>query len=66
MKEPYFTNGIEVNNFDGVRIIGFHGTAAPNNSKASPVSLRDGKDYEITPAKHCGIKGKREGKIEAF
>jgi hypothetical protein len=33
-----------------VRIIGFHGTAAPNNSKASPVSLRDGKDYEITPA----------------
>ena len=50
MKEPYFTNGIEVNNFEGVRIIGFHGTAAPNNSKASPVSLRDGKDYEITPA----------------
>ena len=50
MKEPYFTNGIEVNNFDGVRITGFQGTAAPNNSKASPVSLRDGKGFEIVPA----------------
>ena len=50
MKEQYFTNGIEANNFDGLRIIGFRGTGAPNNSKAFPVSLRDGKDCEITPA----------------
>lgn len=49
MKEPYFTNGIEVDHFDGVRILGFHGTGAPNNTKAVPVLLRDGKDYEITP-----------------
>lgn len=49
MKEPYFTNGIEVRNFERVKIEGFRGTAAPNNPKAFPVLLRDGKGYEVTP-----------------
>jgi polygalacturonase len=49
MKEPYFTNGIEVNNFERVKIEGFRGTAAPNNPKAFPVLLRDGKGYNVTP-----------------
>ena len=50
MKEPYFTNGIEVNHFDGVNIVRFHGTGAPGSPKASPIFLMDGKGYEITPA----------------
>ena len=50
MNEPYFTNGIEVDHFAGVRVLGFQGTGAPNNPKAVPVLLRDGTGYEVTPA----------------
>ncbi len=44
---PYFTHGIEVTDFDGLQITGFRGTAAPNNQKAFPVAVRDGRGFEI-------------------
>ena len=50
MKESYFTNGIEVNHFDGVDIVRFRGTGSPGNSGAVPVSLSDGKGYEVSPS----------------
>jgi hypothetical protein len=49
MKEPYFTNGIEVNNFERVEIVRFHGAGSPGNPKAVPVQLIDGKGFEVTP-----------------
>ena len=50
MKEPYFTNGIEVNHFEGVDLVRFHGSGSPGNPKAVPVQLTDGKTYDVTPA----------------
>jgi polygalacturonase len=49
VKQPYFTHGIEVNAFDGLQISGFRGTGAPNNSKAFPVAVRDGRGFQIDP-----------------
>lgn len=39
---PFFTNGIEVNNFKDLNIKNFMGTASPINSKAFPISLSKG------------------------
>ena len=50
MKESYFTNGIEVNHFEGVDLVRFHGSGSPGNPKAVPVQLTDGKTYDVTPA----------------
>jgi polygalacturonase len=49
VKAQYFTNGIEVGNFEGVRIEDFRGTAAPGNPEAFPISLHDGTGYEVVP-----------------
>jgi polygalacturonase len=49
VNDSFFTHGIEVRNFEGVTIAGFRGSAAPNNPKAFPISLHDGKGCEITP-----------------
>ncbi|HZL08639.1 MAG TPA: glycosyl hydrolase family 28 protein [Prolixibacteraceae bacterium] len=40
---PYFTNGIEVRNFNDLYIRNFNGTASPVNSKAYPLSVSNGK-----------------------
>jgi hypothetical protein len=50
MKEPYFTRGIEVGNFDGVSISGFRGISSPSNPKMSPIFLHDGKRFDIFPS----------------
>jgi polygalacturonase len=47
VRQPYFTNGIEIDNFEGIRIDNFRGTAAPGNTNAYPISIRDGKGYQI-------------------
>jgi polygalacturonase len=39
---PWFTHGIEVNDFSDLRIIQFDGTASPINSRAYPVYLEKG------------------------
>jgi hypothetical protein len=48
LKQPFFTNGLEIKQFEGVRIEDFHGTGAPGNPAAFPVALEDGKGYEIS------------------
>jgi hypothetical protein len=47
VNQPFFTHGLEVSNFEGVTIEDFRGTAAPCNPKASPISLHNGKKFEI-------------------
>lgn len=42
---PFFTHGIEANNFKDLRIMNFKGTAAPNNPKAFPVEIRNGDGF---------------------
>ncbi len=42
---PYFTHGIELNNFDGVEISDFKGTPSPLNSKAYRIFAKDGKGF---------------------
>ncbi|MDN3579984.1 glycoside hydrolase family 28 protein [Mucilaginibacter flavus] len=42
INQPYFTNGIEVNNFKGLQINGFSGGAAPANKNASRIFLSKG------------------------
>ena len=44
---PYFTNGIEVTNFNGLRIRNFKGTASPLNPKASPIFLENGCQADV-------------------
>jgi polygalacturonase len=44
---PYFTHGIEVNNFNGLRIRNFEGTASPINLKAFPIYLENGIQADI-------------------
>jgi polygalacturonase len=48
VKQPFFTHGIEVNDFEGLTIGSFRGTAAPNNPKGVPIVLRNGRDYDIS------------------
>ena len=47
VKQPFFTHGVEISNFEGVTIENYHGSAAPCNPKAYPISLHDGKKCEI-------------------
>jgi Endopolygalacturonase len=42
---PFFTHGIEVSNFNDLWIKNFKGTASPINTKASPLSLSNGKGF---------------------
>jgi polygalacturonase len=44
---PYFTHGIEVTHFNGLRIYNFDGTASPLNYNAYPVFLQDGSRVDI-------------------
>jgi polygalacturonase len=43
---PWFTHGIEVNNFRKLRINNLEGTGAPGNKTAFPVFLKGGFDYQ--------------------
>jgi len=43
VKQPFFTHGLDIREFDGVSIDGFRGTGAPGHSHAFPVFLRNGK-----------------------
>ncbi|HET7119064.1 MAG TPA: glycosyl hydrolase family 28 protein [Hanamia sp.] len=42
---PYFTDGIEVENFNGLKVTDFTGTGAPNNPNAYPVEVKNGKHF---------------------
>jgi hypothetical protein len=43
VKQPFFTHGLDIREFDGVSIDGFRGTGAPGNRDAFPVFLQNGK-----------------------
>jgi polygalacturonase len=44
--EPsFFTNGIEINTFDGVTVQNFNGTAAPGKPHAHPIAVSDGVGF---------------------
>lgn len=47
VKQPFFTHGLEVSNFEGVMVDNFHGTPAPCSPKAFPLFLHDGKKCEV-------------------
>ena len=51
---PYFTNGIEVNHFNNLRITDFKGTGAPNNPKAVSIKLCNGTGF-FTDVKTTGV-----------
>ena len=44
-RQSFFTHGIKVDGFDGLRILDFKGAAAPSNAQLSPVMLRNGKGF---------------------
>jgi polygalacturonase len=50
VSEPFFTHGVDIENFHGVSIEDFEGTAAPGNAGAFPIFIRDGTGYDIRPA----------------
>ena len=56
VREPYFTNGIAVAHFDGVRIDGFRGGAAPAHPGTAAIALRDGRRFEVTAAPAAGAQ----------
>jgi polygalacturonase len=45
---PFFTHGIEVNNFKTLRISNFVGTGAPGSVSAFPVYVSKGSDFKIS------------------
>jgi hypothetical protein len=53
---PYFTNGIEINNFNNVRIVNFKGTGSPINKAAVPVLLENGTKTELVLDKKIVVK----------
>jgi hypothetical protein len=48
VKEPFFTHGIEINNFDAISIDRFRGVAAPGSPDAHPLVVRNGKGSQIS------------------
>jgi hypothetical protein len=47
VKESYFTNGIEFNDFRNIVIDGCSSAPAPHNKEAAAIALRSGKGYRI-------------------
>ena len=41
----FFTNAVEINNFDSVHIINMNGAYAPNSKDRSDIRLSDGKGF---------------------
>jgi len=46
LRQPFFTNGIEIDNFEGIRIDNFKGMAAPGSSDTFPIAIHNGKGFE--------------------
>ena len=44
---PFFTHGIEVNNFDGLTIDRFKGSGAPGSLTSRPIVIRNGRGADI-------------------
>ena len=53
---PYFTNGIEINNFNDVRISNFKGSGSPVNKKAVPILLENGSNANLVLDKIIKVK----------
>ncbi|KAF2509287.1 hypothetical protein EYY60_12960 [Flavobacterium zhairuonense] len=53
---PYFTNGIEINNFRDVRIINFKGIGSPINKNAVPILLENGTKTNLDLDKKMVVK----------
>jgi hypothetical protein len=47
VRKPFFTHGIEIENFKGIRIDRFTGSSAPNSPTAFPIMIRNGTGFEI-------------------
>lgn len=47
INQPYYTNGIEVNNFKNVTITGFTGSASPSNKDAAVILLKNGTGTKV-------------------
>ena len=45
--QPFFTNALDVEHFDGLDVDGFHGMAAPGAKNAAPILLRDGSHASL-------------------
>lgn len=53
---PYFTNGIEINNFNDVRIENFKGSGSPINKIAVPILLENGSKVDLVLDKKIVVK----------
>lgn len=53
---PYFTNGIEANHFDGLRISDFKGSASPINKTAYKIYAANGKGFFVDDKKNVMMK----------
>ena len=47
INQPYFTRGIEINNFKDVKIVDFEGTSAPANKDGYVILLKNGDGVVI-------------------
>jgi polygalacturonase len=58
--QPYFTNGIAVDNFKDLKIVGFEGSSSPSNKGAAVISLKNGDGAKIdgkVNVEKVGVKG---------
>ena len=61
--QPYFTNGIAVDNFKDVKIVDFSGTAAPAHKGMAAIMLKDGDGAKVVGkvvVEKMGVKGFEE------
>jgi polygalacturonase len=49
VRYPFFTHGIEIRNFEDVKILSYRGSGAPGHRGALPLALYNGRGYVIEP-----------------
>ena len=54
--KPYFTNGIEARNFNGLHIYDFKGSASPVNKNAFKIYVENGKNFAVDDKKGVMMK----------
>ena len=62
VRQPFFTHGLDIREFDGVSICDFRGRGAPGNTDAFPVFLRNGTGLDSRlPAGSAHLENVRRG-----
>jgi hypothetical protein len=54
VREPYFTNGIEITEFENISFDDYIGSGAPHNQSATALRLENGRGYRVVNSHSAG------------